>query len=269
MKIPKDFLQFAQNETQEKLAKRYSVSNWTVYHWLRELRGMGVVIDRHRPIPEDFAEKAPKHNKRQLRQIYKASTVTIEKWSEECGVPIGSQAKIAARAFTYQNIPADFAEQVVGKSKMQLRKQYDVGRSTIEHWLKLSGIAVISYQKREMPEDFAKVAVTMTRHAARIYWRTADAVLDRWAAEAGIKYKPVISPGSNLNLGNNNTKLQSYDIRQDTYANRAADKLRRNGWKVHPCDEKGKYTTKIGLWRVGNVIVNEEELIQRSNRYAD
>lgn len=47
----------------------------------------------------------------------------------------------------------------------------------------------------------------------------------------------------------------------------AVGNLRRNGWIVHLCNERGAYDPKGKLWRVGNLVLTEDQLIERAAKY--
>jgi hypothetical protein len=111
------------------------------------------------------------------------------------------------------------------------------------------------------------------------HYRVHHGCMNRWIEETGIEPKvfvpcyPEPKPRPSRarqakNLGQMGGGLViRHDNRVKSMFDHAADTLRAERWVVHRCNERGAYAEKGELWRVGNVVLTPDELLQRADRY--
>lgn len=179
---------------------------------------------------------------------------------------MGKLSKLAPR-----EIPADFVkvrEQV--RSIRNLMRHYDAGPRTVRRWLTEIGAEHKPRPerpecRRPVPEDFAELAPTMTKTGLSEHYGTANKIVERWCAETGISAKRRQPRKRNVFTMPSNgaptvERLRNYGIHDE-----AADVLRHYG-PVYRCDEQGRAKERGELWRVGNVVVDGDELMARADR---
>ena len=104
------------------------------------------------------------------------------------------------------------------------------------------------------PADFAELAPSMSKKSLGEYFNASQKVIERWLCEAGVSAKPR-PPGSKMAL-----QGWASDIpppRRESPEDIAADYLRK--WMP-----VSRHTTK-GLWFVGRVVLNSQELIDKAS----
>lgn len=129
-------------------------------------------------------------------------------------------------------IPDDFAERWVYTTHAILGRHYRVGNATVTKWARELGLV----RERKVPER--RVSNPTIDYTPRAVSRIPG-------------HKP--APFANI-------------FRDPTPAGRAADILRKDGWRVHRCNATGIYDPKGNMWQCGRVRVTEAELIERADR---
>lgn len=215
-----------------------------------------------RPMPADFATVSQGMTVKALQRHYRAKYDTIRRWRDVAGADSGR----------YDKPPADFAHYAAIEHKCALGRRYRCSVSKIDRWLSIAGVTPPCAKRgpapnrRPVPDDFAQVAPTMLKTHLRIHYGVNQDGLDRWIGESGVfpktfeggagNVRPTRVPGqSNL------ARLRNYSIHDQ-----AADILRRDKWIVYRCDERGVQAEKGKFWRVGNVVVDGDELLARAEK---
>ena len=218
---------------------------------------MGII----RPMPEGFAADAFTLSSGNLRKKYRCSAQTVMRWRREIDNPPPDRWEP----------PADRRELAPSHTLRQLCLKYGVGHSRMGTWLKKLGVSAFDakhsrpWQFRPCPDDFAQVALTMSKTALRRHYGTSDDVIARWILHTGVQpLKVVPVPPSVFRMPHNGSprvqRLKNYD-RYDE----AADILRK-WFAVYRCDERGRLDEKGIFWRVGNIVVDRDELLARAAR---
>ncbi|MFA7441675.1 MAG: hypothetical protein WCZ66_12035 [Sphingomonadaceae bacterium] len=214
-----------------------------------------------RSMPADFAHFAQGKSVKQLRAHYRAGASTVTRWLAQSGIkPIR----------THHDIPADLAERAKATSIADMARHYGIPPSTLRKMLKREGIkaALHEFRRFDVPADFAERCAELTRTAlARHYGRSYE-VVARWLAETGLtpqayvpiynrpKLRYVRSPGhSNVAT-----------VKRDTGPEEMAAEALRRFAPVYRCDEQGLAAQYGKLWRLGNIIIDGDELIARAAR---
>lgn len=148
-----------------------------------------------------------------------------------------------------------------------------------------------SVRVRNAPDDFAEQAETKGTNALSAYYGASKKIVRRWFAETGAKKLPPQIVGNTKPRTEKQLAVsrRSYpgkvgsrpvggsaadrtfhavatEIHRDTsVAGMAADHLRRIA-PVYRCDERGRQDVKGALWRVGNGILTDAEVIARAER---
>lgn len=215
-----------------------------------------------RAMPEGFEADAFAMSSGALRKKYRCSAQLVMRWRNQVGDPRPDLSEP----------PADLRELAQTMCARQLRLHYGVGHARVTTWLKKLGITAFDarhsrpWQVRPCPEDFARVAPTMTKKALREHYRTHDAAINRWLAECNVQsLKPEPGRGGVFQVfrfargSEPHVKaLRNYDKYDE-----AADFMRHYG-PCYRCDENGKLNERGKFWRFGNVVLNREELLERA-----
>lgn len=223
-----------------------------------------------RSVPATWAQVAPTMGVKRLCEHYRTNCRAIKRWADETGIkPMGS------RYDPMQDAPEGFKQVAPTMSFNALTKHYGVGRTKLERWLAehgvqpkyVGGICVL----RPVPDDFIANAPTMTRADGSRRWNTGYDILARWSEETGVKFMTLsrqamrskhfsLAPTGGRGTNFTHTKASSiYDL--------AADEIRRQRFAVHRCDERGRYQEGGRFWRVGQIVLTPEELLERAERY--
>lgn len=209
-----------------------------------------------RALPDDFAALAPRMTVRAMCKRWGASDDTIRRWMRRAGIPLRTRER--------QEPPCDFVALARDRTSADLADHYGVSRSAIQEWARRSGVkfarpVVVRKGKnlRPVPDGFLNLAPQMTRNALRRHFSSSIKTVDRWLREAGLQAKP----DHGLRL------VPATDVPAParTIHDHAADILRAFG-PVYRCDERGRADHKGGFWRVGQVVVDGDELLARAER---
>jgi len=214
-----------------------------------------------RPIPDDFAQVARGKSVKQIRAHYQAGASTVARWLAQSGIkPIR----------THHAIPADLASRAQTTSVADMARHYGFPPSTLRKMLKREGIkaALHDFKRYAVPDDLAERCQEMTKVELKRHYGRSEWTITRWLAETGLtaaQYVPVYSrPKLRYVRSPGHSNVAS--IKRDTGPEEmAADVLRRFG-PVYRCDEKGLAAQYGNLWRLGNIIIDGDELIARAAR---
>lgn len=167
-------------------------------------------------------------------------------------------------------MPDGFADDARRLSVMQLRAKYRCGHRTVRRWLDSLGVPSFVAQphnKFKTPEDFIAVAPTMLKQDMMAHYGVGLTVINRWLNECGVEAK---SPPPPPRFRKNSHGYVLMQIKPEAawsiYMN-AAHILRRERFIVHRCNERGAFDPDGALWRVGNVICTDEEIVARAAKY--
>ncbi len=156
-------------------------------------------------------------------------------------------------------IPADFESNRDRMTRRALEAHYSASSRTVGRWIKELGLAAKinlppPKPRLTLPADFAELAPSMSKKSLGEYFNASQKVIERWLCEAGVSAKPR-QPGSKMALN-----WWASDIpppRRESPEDIAADYLRK--WMP-----VSRHTTK-GLWFVGRVVLNSQELIDKAS----
>ena len=175
-------------------------------------------------------------------------------------------------------IPPEFRSIALTMPRHKLATKYKVAQKTIQLWFEQLGIQgkwqqiAQSPSIRPMPEDFPKVAPTMTKFALCRHYRCSDRVVLRWLTEAGVQaavYVPVPPKAKERAPGKIKTQITKSTIAATTKTiyDCAADTLRRERFTVYRCDNRGRFDLKGDYWRCGFSVMTDDELLERAAKY--
>lgn len=216
-----------------------------------------------RPMPEGFAEAAPIMCQIDLKRTFHAGDAAIKRWLGELGVAPRKNL----------SIPDGFADAARTMTRRDLMAQFGLTKRMLATRLKKLGIdpprAIARPSVRKpVPAGFAAVAPTMLKADLKVHYGVGHNTLDRWLKEAGVRAKteprksvvqrdlrPSRSPGV-VNV----VRFHNYGPEDQ-----AADVLRRLG-PVYRCNERGRADDRGAFWRIGNVVVDGDELMARAAR---
>lgn len=229
-------------------------------------------MNPRKPAPADLAEMVAKlSGKKALMIHYSVGQKALYRWVNEAGLSLNDGR---ANPKTHRYVPTDFAKLAPTMSREALRNHYRCGDTVLRRWIAETGVEPFFGTKPrcELPDGFAMTAPTMAHYELMAHYGVSKGVISRWLDETGTKplrRAPVIKPkpfhvstrtdggrGSNFVFTKTWTE---YDL--------AADELRRNGWPVYHCDERGRANEKGKFWRAGNVVCTPDELLTRAERY--
>uniref|UniRef100_UPI0035CA7182 hypothetical protein n=1 Tax=uncultured Sphingomonas sp. TaxID=158754 RepID=UPI0035CA7182 len=157
-------------------------------------------------------------------------------------------------------VPKDFGQHAELRTEVLIAR-YTVGRATIARWRKEVGKpGRTTYTVRDLPDDFAELAPTLTLDEARARFGVANELLRRWEARTGVKLRRVRAP-----LPAGRLKMDRDNRRDMSRAGLAADFLRRLG-PVFRCKPDGTPSEKGTHWRRGRYVLSAAEVIDRAER---
>lgn len=121
---------------------------------------------------------------------------------------------------------------------------------------------------RPAPDDFIKQRQTLGgQWKLAAHYRVSHRTVARWIAELGLpdlRQSEAHRARARLRMPPNGSptvaRLHSYSAHDN-----AADTLRRHT-PVYRCDERGRADPKGSHWRVGNTVVDGDELLARADR---
>lgn len=214
-------------------------------------------------MPADFPALAATQSSTKLRAHYRVQMCKIIEWRRECGVP-----SPAAQSPSHELMPADFPELAARSTSTDVARHYRRCAETIARWrrecgVKTPGSAHISGGTRQpvpMPENFAALGPTMTRHEAQAFFGHGEVVVKRWAMEAGVKFRVQIAAIS----GQRAPKVR-HNPRDMSRAGQAAEFLQKFG-PVFRCNGTGQVDPKGDHWRRGPNTLTAADIIERAER---
>lgn len=260
--VPDDFVERSKTQTQAQLMAHYGVSNSTITRW-RKMAGLPIqkqISSRSRPA--DFFERAAAMTFRQLMKHYRCGGSTITRWQKSPGLVRPS--------------PEELAEQAKRMTRKELCALHGVGKDVMARWLKEAGVQALTpyNRKRAVPGDWAEVAPTMIKTALGAHYGCELQTINRWIAETGVE------PAVYVRSTKTKAKAQPnwmrperlgtgslHDMRRRDDLDCAADTLRREGFKLHRCDGRGRFDLKGKFWRSGNTLLTPGELLARAAKY--
>lgn len=223
-----------------------------------------------RSIPADFAKVAPGTPIKALCSHYKAGHSTIVRWLQKSGIrPMRSRHKV----------PHDLATRAQTMSGTELARHYGFSPTAMRKMLKREGVKQAEYTGNALipvPDDLAARCAGMTKAELVAHYGRSDWTINRWLDETGLTAKEYVRPRAKPRAPVYNRPKLRY-VRQPGHSNvatvkrnvtaedMAADVLRRYG-PVYRCDEKGLAAQYGKLWRLGNIIIDGDELIARAAR---
>ena len=167
-----------------------------------------------------------------------------------------------------REMPDDFAEM---RAKLGgrdvLAAHYRTSTRTIRRWLQeaeLPPLHVVPSGRgcRPVPDDFAESAARMCQADLCRYYGASREVVVRWIGESGVTPKK-FTPTPWVPTRNSIVKIAA--VRNYGIQDEAADTLRR-WFPVYRCDERGRQSEKGEYWRVGNSVVDGDELLASASR---
>lgn len=127
----------------------------------------------------------------------------------------------------------------------------------------------ISHNAKPVPEDFAKVAQTMTKaELARHYKVLWSGTIDRWLEEVGVHARKFVPVKNRISRMGKIANHQFGITHQKSECDEAADVLRRERFPVNRCNADGKFNANGKFWRVGRNILSKEEMMEKAQRYG-
>lgn len=167
-------------------------------------------------------------------------------------------------------IPDDFKQFAPGKAQHELMRHYRASQRTVSAWQQQAGIAKKNNPpppapRRPVPDCFKeRVRISYLNDLSR-YYKASEKTVRRWLAEVGMK------PGKSVARRGLDKAGRPYVASVSGFASKsiydeAADTLRRERWIVYRCTHKGAYLKKGNYWRVGNLVITPEELLERAER---
>lgn len=183
-----------------------------------------------RAAPADFAAIAPTLTINGAVLFWRTGADTVKRWAAELSVRLLSGPDLLEPA------PANWAQLCAENSASALRKKFGWGNKIITRW---------SNETRIHPRDGRAQSKPNQRHNARVMRKVVRPNLSRMGSPTVI----------------------AHDNRVKSIWDDAADVLRAERWTVYRCNPRGAYFEKGKFWRVGNVVVTPEELLQRAAKY--
>ena len=168
-------------------------------------------------------------------------------------------------------VPDDFLTFAPGVQQYILMKHYKASYRTVAHWQKITGVPKCPppppppARRRPIPDGFAeKVRSSYFNDLVKYYKASGDTVR-RWLAEVGME--PGRKPGNRgLDRAGRPYVAKVCGFVTKSIYDEAADVLRRERWIVYRCTHKGICMKSGNHWRVGNLVVTPEELLERAER---
>lgn len=222
---------------------------------------MGANGKQLRAMPEGFEADAFELAFTDLKNKYHAGNSAIKRWRREvCGIRPSPPP-----------VPDDFLKLSLTMCRHQLEQHYRTSWRQICAWVEETGVTprdgreTRPQSRRPLPDDFRQIVPGMTRRQIQQHYRCSGEAVIRWLDETGIvAAKPVPNIG-NLNWRMPTGRPTVKALRNYSLYDEAADVLRRF-FAVYRCDERGRANPEGKLWRVGNTIVDGDELLSRAAR---
>lgn len=181
-----------------------------------------------RPMPDDFPANAAVMNIYTLVRHYRTADKVIKRWCAECGVTPPS--RLCGRP-----VPDNFAALCADHTIVEIMRMFDVDRKVVRRWASETGIE------------------------PKIFDRSKQAPPPPRQRPANHGTKLGVMGGGGLKLDHNNRPRSIWDD--------AADILRAERWIVYRCNEKGQADPKGRYWRMGQLVLEPDDLLRRADRY--
>ena len=234
--------------------------------------------------PFNWAGLCAQHTAGELMHVLKLDSARIDEIAEATGIAPRQRCQ-HSRPERLRAIPADFAAVAPTMNCHVLTIHYKARPDVIHRWAKEAGVTLLAGRvPRQVPPNWAELCADNTATAIKRQLVCDYGTIRRWARETGIFPKPA-PKGPQLGSarqakrpptrafpsrpGNPDWYAKGtfqHDNRTKTIWDDAADVLRAERWAVHRCSDKGRYDEKGRFWRVGNVVVTPDELLQRAER---
>ena len=227
-------------------------------------------MGKKRPLPADFAEQRERlKTQERLMKHYRSSYEIVGRWIRE-----------ADPDYTPYNrsviTPEAFREAAKTMTRKELIAYFRIGEHRFASLVRSTGAKPVPHQRggkhfKSAPDGFAEAASTKTIRELALQFRAGRTAVRRWIAELGVTpakrdyVKQVKAPAKAI--GANAIYRSLATTRTTTIYDDAADMLRRERWIVFRATENGKADPQGQWWRVGNVVVTPDELIQRAEKY--
>lgn len=190
-----------------------------------------------RPVPPDFRDLGPALTLVDACKHWKAGYMAVHRWHRECGTTFADYDRNRSRKRPLRPVPADFAERAPTMLVSELRAHYDCSPRTIRRWLSEAGV-------QSRPVD--RAALAYATHAKRR--RNPRPV-------AKPRPKPIVWQKTPNKIPERDFTLQG----------QAADHLRcATRAPVYRCWNTGRANPKGDWWRLGNVVLSADQLLERA-----
>lgn len=168
-------------------------------------------------------------------------------------------------------VPEDFLTFAPLKPQRLLMKHYKASYGTVARWQKETGVPLCPSpppppaKRRPIPDCFADRVRNSYVHDLARYYKASDETVNRWLRETGLKAgKTVRTRGLDKAGRPYVAKVSGFNSK--SIYDEAADVLRRERWIVYRCTHKGIYLKSGNHWRIGNLVITGEELLERAER---
>lgn len=153
-------------------------------------------------------------------------------------------------------MPAEYPAMRAKHGIAYCTKHFGAGSRAVRRWeVELNGPPNPKMARnRPIPDDFDRVAPTLTRYGMVTRWATTYTTVDRWIAESGIR------PAKAATFNKDLRKRAIPPPARNTPCDIAAEYLRGFG-PVSKCDSAGKFSLGGTHYRVGSRIVSRAELL--------
>lgn len=214
-----------------------------------------------RPAPEGFAEVASTLSLKELAIKFKAGQVVIQRSRKEIGwKPVSDVMAIP---------PDGFAAMARKSTTEALKRHYGVGDRRIKSWCLVLGIEPGGRNacRRPIPDDFAVVAPTLVKTRLTSHYNADIKTVTRWLEVSGLRAAEPVQQyhprkGGMVFQGHAQARMHR-DTRPSSIHDDAADVLRKYA-ACFRCDERGRADLNGNMWRLGNIIVSPDELLDRA-----
>lgn len=213
------------------------------------------------PAPADFAQKRVEvGGVLKLAKHYDVYPSVIKRWIRECGLPTSAPIKM-------KPVPDDFIKQHKNMTQRELVAHYGVSMKTIRKWeaatntFKEKTLPRFTPPKRAIPDDFARVAGSLTISQLTKHYKSSPGTVKRWIAESQVSPKKWINFGA--------PKAQPIPLAKQNHEHERAANYLRKYMAVSPCNADGKYEQGGSHYRVGFNVMTREQTIEKARAHQD
>ncbi len=215
-----------------------------------------------RQAPPDYVENAAVMTMAQLSFHYSASDEIIRRWNKEHG--------IVPKRTRRPDMPEDFPENAHLTNRELVELYPGTGTHHYHQWRKALGKQKGPKKPEEyIPKDFTAKIGAMLRSEAAQHFGVSNTTIKSWCDKTGVHHKVYDERHKRVALRIKKAKERQERMRpnpHDIYSV-AANILRRERFIVSPCNKDGNYHQCGNYWRVGNIMVTSEELLERAKRH--